>query len=70
MPPPSLAPEMVLKPLGAVMATVAFLLCAGNGQAQIQADHSFADTCDVVGGVGAHGVRWFGPQRRSGAVRC
>ena len=24
----------------------------------------------VVVGVGAHGVRWFGPQRRSGAVRC
>ena len=25
---------------------------------------------NVVGGVGAHGEWWFGPQRRSGAVQC
>eukprot|EP01052_Picozoa_sp_SAG31_P045564 SAG31_NODE_8372_length_1464_cov_1.240293_1_plen_266_part_01 len=29
------------------MIAAAFLLCAGCGQAQIQADHSFADTCDM-----------------------
>ena len=46
------------------------LLAWGAGGGPVEATAPTASTATVVVGVGAHGVRWFGPQRRSGAVRC